>query len=112
MFDPNGLLIDVESRLSAVKRVGSDVFQPEYFTTVLLSLIGRLPEEWHCESLRVANATRTPSLEDLLQALSIDIENSKDEGKRTRILQALLRMTILLYGHTHNRHMRSTGSGA
>jgi hypothetical protein len=108
VFDPPQLLEQIQNNIIAAKEaVHSEHAQPEYHISMLLAHLRALPDDWKSESKRLIQSNNEPSLEDLLQAITMDIESSSSVSSRLWTFQALLRYAIVIYaiktGH------RSTG---
>jgi hypothetical protein len=108
VFDPPQLLEQIQNNIIAAKQaVQSEHAQPEYHFSMLLAHLRALPDDWKSESKRLIQSDNEPSLEDLLQAITMDIESSSSVSSRLWTFQALLRYAIVIYaiktGH------RSTG---
>lgn len=108
LFDPPQFLELVQNNIITAKEAASaEHAQPEYYFSILTSHIRSLPDEWKSETKRLVMSNPEPSLEDILQTISMDIESSSSISSRLWSFQALLRYAIVIYaikaGH------RSTG---
>jgi hypothetical protein len=108
VFDPPQVLEQIQNNIIAAKEAAhSEHAQPEYHISMLLAHLRGLPDDWKSEAKRLVRTNDDPSLEDLLQAISIDIETSSSVSSRLWTFQALLRYAIVIYA-IKNGH-RSTG---
>lgn len=108
VFDPPQFLELVQNNIIAAKEaVHEDHVQPEYHFSMLLSFARSLPDDWKSETRRVAKNHSEPPMEELLQAISIDIETSNSVSSRLWSFQALLRYAIVIYAMKTGH--RSTG---
>jgi hypothetical protein len=108
MFDTPLLLEQIQNSIIAAKQTAQTSHaQPEYHESILHSHVRSLPEDWKSETKRLVAFLKTPSLEDVLQALSIDIESSGNVPSRLSAYQSLLRFAIVIYSLKTDH--RSTG---
>ena len=99
MFDTPLLLEQIQDSIIAAKQsVSAHHVQPDLQFAILLAHVRALPEEWKSETRRLTSFIPEPSLEDILQSLSIDIESSGDVPSRIATYQSLLRFAIVVYG--------------
>lgn len=108
MFDQPLLLEQIQnSIITAQEAVYADLAQPESHLSVLLIYVRLIPDEWESETKQLIARENEPPLEEILQAISIDIENTGEVPSRLWTYQSLLRLAILVYSMKH--HHRSSG---
>lgn len=109
MFDTPLLLEQIQNNIIAAKQSAQyQHVQPEHHLSVLIAHLRSLPNEWKSETKRVITYNPEASLEEILQALSIDIETSGDVLSRVAAYQSLLRFAIVVYSLKSGH--RSTGA--
>jgi hypothetical protein len=107
MLDTPLLLGQIQNSIIAAKEaMHAEHAQPEFHLSVLLAHVRALPEEWGSRTKQLLQRESEASLEDLLQALSIDIESTPDR-LRLSAYQGLLRFAIVIYAIKSGH--RSTG---
>lgn len=107
MVDTPLLLGQIQNSIIAAKEaMHAEYAQPEFHLSVLFAHIRGLPDEWGSNIKRLIHKDPSPPLEDLLQALSTDIELAV-EDVRLMTYQGLLRFTIVIYALRSEQ--RSTG---
>jgi hypothetical protein len=107
MVDTPLLLGQIQNSIIAAKEaMHAEHAQPEFHFSVLLAHVRALPEEWGSRTKQVLKQSTEPPLEDLLQALSTDIESTPDKLRLTAY-QGLLRFAIVIYALKSGH--RSTG---
>ncbi|HET6512055.1 MAG TPA: hypothetical protein VFH43_07685 [Candidatus Kapabacteria bacterium] len=108
MFDLKGYVADIEEVVSASQRpIPDDVYQPEFYYSVLRASILKLPSEWNSNVQRLILTERHPMIAEITEALTLDIEQSHDKLENQLAYEVLKRYAVIL--SSHEGGMRSAG---
>lgn len=108
MFDLQGYVADIEEVLSASQRpIPDDVYQPEFYYSVLRANILKLPAEWDSNVQSLILDQRHPEIGRITEALRLDLEHSSHDTQRRLAYEALHKYAVVLVANEGK--MRSSG---
>jgi hypothetical protein len=109
MFDPREYVSDIEECIIATGRphAPDDLHQPEFYYALLKASILKLPEFWNSISQMLILDQRNPSLSELNDSLSKDVQHSGGDLQKLLCYETLLRFSTLLVSSEHS--LRSAG---
>ena len=108
MFDLQGYVADIEEVLSASQRpILDDVYQPEFYYSVLRANILKLPAEWDSNVQSLILDQRHPELYRIIEGLALDLEQCPNDRHRRLAYEALHKYAVVLV--SNEGKMRSSG---
>lgn len=97
MFDIQVYLEDLKVTVEVSKKpLPADLYQPEFYYSLLKANILKLPDEWDSRVQTLIYEQSHPDLNTIAHALSNDLQATRLDEQRTQCYQLLLRFAIVL----------------